>query len=266
MTLRSIETLRAPSMTLRTQHELLAAAVNRSEALLSARYSANGDARRLASDEDLVEATESDTLTERHARSVAGPSRQLLLTFVNKVRLDFATTWAAHVRRLGLANWLVGATDGRALRSLRRAGVPCFGMRTQLPEGEWAWGSQTFKALGQHKIELIYRTLQWGLELVITDVDALVLRDPFAYVARWPDAGFLSTSDHLANTTSDGGLESAAATGAAINIGYMFFRPSALPLVEEWRRRMLGERRSASVTSKYSVGYPTNGEAPSWKR
>ena len=43
-------------MTLRTQHELLAAAVNRSEALLSARYSANGDARRLASDEDLVEA------------------------------------------------------------------------------------------------------------------------------------------------------------------------------------------------------------------
>ena len=58
-------------MTLRTQHELLAAAVNRSEALLSACHSANGDARRLASDKDLVEATESDTLTERHARSVA---------------------------------------------------------------------------------------------------------------------------------------------------------------------------------------------------
>ena len=151
---------------------------------------------------DLVEATPSaearvsDTLTESHARSVAGPSKQLLLTFVNRIRLDFAITWAAHVRELGLSNWLVGATDQRTLRSLRRAGVPCFGMKTALPEGEWAWGSQTFKALGQHKIELVYQSLSWGLEVVVTDVDALVLRDPFAYVARWPDAGFLSTSDH----------------------------------------------------------------------
>ena len=42
----------------------------------------------------------------------------------------------------------------------------------------------------------VYQSLSWGLEVVITDVDALVLRDPFAYVARWPDA-FLSTPDHL---------------------------------------------------------------------
>ena len=47
-----------------------------------------------------------------------------------------AITWAAHVRELGLSNWLVGATDQRTLRSLRRAGVPCFGMKTALPEGE----------------------------------------------------------------------------------------------------------------------------------
>ncbi len=145
---------------------------------------------------DLVEGTSSaagasgsDALTKSRALSVAGPRKQLLLTFVNRIRLDFAITWAAHVRELGLSNWLVGATDQRTLRGLRRAGVPCFGMKTALPEGEWAWGSQTFKSLGQHKIELIYQSLSWGLELVITDVDALVLRDPFPYVARWPDAG-----------------------------------------------------------------------------
>ena len=113
------------------------------------------------------------------------------------------------MREIGLSNWLVGATDQRTLRSLRRAGVPCFGMKTALPEGEWAcgnharcgrpalmrpnrrigrgwpelgvasgepagrslshlvvfdtgewaWGSQTFKALGQHKIELVYQSL-----------------------------------------------------------------------------------------------------------
>ena len=45
----------------------------------------------------------------------------------------------------------------------------------------WA-GSPSFHSLGPHKIELIYHTLHWGLQLVITDVDAMVLREPFAYM------------------------------------------------------------------------------------
>jgi hypothetical protein len=53
---------------------------------------------------------------------------------------------------------------------------------TNLPEGEWPWGSPSFKALGPHKIELIYKALTWELEVVITDIDAFVLREPFAYV------------------------------------------------------------------------------------
>ena len=59
----------------------------------------------------------------------------------------------------------------------------------------------------------------------------LVLRDPFPFVARWPDAGFLTTTDHLANTTNDQGLENHRGIHSAFNIGYMFFRQSALPLV-----------------------------------
>ena len=31
-----------------------------------------------------------------------------------------------------------------------------------------------------------------------------MLRDPFPYMARYPDAGFLTTSDHLGNTTAGG--------------------------------------------------------------
>ena len=51
---------------------------------------------------------------------------------------------------------------------------------------------------------------------------------------RRPDAGFLTTSDHLGNTTNGQGLESHNGIHTAFNIGYMFFRGSALPLVEEW--------------------------------
>ncbi len=176
-------------------------------------------------------------------RSVKGGPPQIILTFVNKVRFDFATSWVAHVRRLGLSNYLVGATDQNALRRLVAERIPCFDMTTNLPEGEWPWGSPSFKALGPHKIELIYKAISWGLEVVITDIDAFVLREPFAYMARYPDAGFLTTSDHLGNTTRDDGLETHGGIHTAFNIGYMFFRASALPLVEEWRRVIRADPR-----------------------
>ena len=95
------------------------------------------------------------------------------------------------------------------------------------------------QALGPHKIEMIYKSLTWGLDVIITDSDAFILRDPFPFMARWPDAGFLTTSDHLGNTTGGQGLESHGGIHTAFNIGYMFFRSSSLPLVEEWRRVIL---------------------------
>jgi hypothetical protein len=80
--------------------------------------------------------------------------------------------------------------------------------------------------------------------VIITDIDALVLREPFSYMARWKDAGFLTTSDHLGNTTADGGLEDHRGIHTAFNIGYMFFRKTALPLVEEWRSVIRADPRS----------------------
>lgn len=110
------------------------------------------------------------------AIKVAGPKKQLLLSFTNRIRVDFAFTWVAHIRALGLTNFLVGATDDVAVEELTTGKVPCFSMKTNLPQGEWPWGSSSFKALGPHKIELIYKSIQWGLEVVITDIDALVSR------------------------------------------------------------------------------------------
>ena len=48
-----------------------------------------------------------------------------------------------------------------------------------------------------------------------------VLREPFSFMARWPDAGFLTTSDQLGNTTHDDGLETHRGIHSAFNIGYM---------------------------------------------
>ena len=43
------------------------------------------------------------------------PHQVILVTFVNSKRADYAYTWAAHLQRLGLRNYLVGAMDGEAL-------------------------------------------------------------------------------------------------------------------------------------------------------
>lgn len=166
---------------------------------------------------------QSREFTKERAQAIA-PKGQIILSFVNRIRLDFATSYVAHLQRLGLTNWLIGATDRPALKALLRSGTPCFDMSTNLPEGEWPWGSPSFKALGPHKIELIYKSISWGLEVLITDIDAFVLREPFAFIQKWPDAGFLTTSDHLGNTTSDDGLETHNGIHTAFNIGYMFFR------------------------------------------
>jgi hypothetical protein len=76
-----------------------------------------GEGRRLK--EELM-------FSREQAEKTAGPSKQLLLTFTNRIRVDFAATWVGHIRRLGLSNFLVGATDdvrapsGRRERQLHR--------------------------------------------------------------------------------------------------------------------------------------------------
>ena len=87
---------------------------------------------------------------ERLEELAGGPGKGVILTFVNSARLDFARTWVAHLRRLGLRNWLVGATDPETLRVLLREGIPCFDMHTDLPsQTEWAWGAQPASPLAR---------------------------------------------------------------------------------------------------------------------
>ena len=89
---------------------------------------------------------------ERLEELAGGPGQGIILTFVNSARLDFARSWVAHLRRLGLRNWLVGATDPETLHVLLREGIPCFDMHTDLPsQTEWAWGAQPARPCARAK-------------------------------------------------------------------------------------------------------------------
>ena len=51
-------------------------------------------------------------------------------------------------------------------------------------------------------------------------------------MAQLTEADILTSSDHLSNTTANGGLEPWPEAGSAFNIGIMLFRPSAQPLAK----------------------------------
>jgi hypothetical protein len=60
--------------------------------------------------------------------------------------------------------------------------------------------------------------LTWGFEVIITDVDALVLREPFDYMRRWPDAGTASP-DTDTSTDTDTDTDTDTGTGTDISTG-----------------------------------------------
>lgn len=60
---------------------------------------------------------------------------------------------------------------------------------------------------------------------------------------RYPDADVLSSSDHLAPTADDDGLEHMNKAYSPMNIGIMMFRKSARMLAEEWDRMLIKDHQ-----------------------
>lgn len=184
-------------------------------------------------------------LTRERAVKVAtqadGTLAPLVVTWANFHYLDFALNWVHHMEKTGCKTYLVGAMDDELLTVLLDRGVPAFGMSSGLSLDDFGWGSQTFFKMGREKISLLQQFTKWGLDVVISDVDTVWMKDPLPYMARYPEADVLISSDHLVDTTSgDEGLEWYPTAGSPANIGVMMFRgrPAAAKFVDRWMREL----------------------------
>ena len=73
---------------------------------------------------------------------------------------------------------------------------------------------------GREKIGLVLTFTDMGFDVVVSDVDTVWLKDPIPYLAKYPEADILVSSDSLvcifvvlffvAAVTSKGGLQNAA--------------------------------------------------------
>ncbi|KAH7553367.1 hypothetical protein JRO89_XS12G0002800 [Xanthoceras sorbifolium] len=167
----------------------------------------------------------------------------IIMTFGNYAFTDFILTWVKHLTDLGLSNLLVGAMDTKLVKALYWKGVPVFDMGSHLSTVDVGWGSPTFHKMGREKAILIDSVLPFGYELLMCDTDMVWLKNPLPYLARYPDADILTSSDQVVPTVVDDRLDIWQQVGAAYNVGIFHWRPteSAKKLAKEWKEMLLSD-------------------------
>ncbi|KAL6599545.1 hypothetical protein ACP70R_045682 [Stipagrostis hirtigluma subsp. patula] len=191
----------------------------------------------------------------------------IVVTFGNYAFLDFILTWARHLTDLGVDNLLVGAMDTKLLRELYLRGVPVFDMGSKMATEDAGWGSPTFHKMGREKVLLINALLPFGYELLMCDTDMVWLKNPLPYLARYPDADLLTSSDQVVPTVTDDSLENWREVTGPFNIGIFHWRPteSAKRLAEDWKDLVLSDdlmwdQNAFNDLTHKVFGQPVEGE------
>ncbi|KAK1318727.1 hypothetical protein QJS10_CPB04g01396 [Acorus calamus] len=165
----------------------------------------------------------------------------IIVTFGNYAFMDFILNWVKHLTNLGVFNLLVGAMDVKLLEALYWKGVPVFDMGSNMNTIDVGWGSPTFHKMGREKVLLINDILPFGYELLMCDTDMVWLKNPLPYLAQFPAADILTSSDQVVPTVTDDSLEVWQQVSGAYNIGIFHWRPtdSAKKLANEWKDMLL---------------------------
>ncbi|KAK8471618.1 hypothetical protein PHAVU_003G278500 [Phaseolus vulgaris] len=167
----------------------------------------------------------------------------VIVTFGNYAFMDFILTWVKQLRDLEVSNFLVGAMDTKLLEALYWKGIPVFDMGSHMSTVDVGWGSPTFHKMGREKVILIDSILPFGFELLMCDTDMVWLKNPLPYLARYPEADVLTSSDQVIPTVVDDSLEVWQEVSGAYNIGIFHWRPteSAKKLAKQWKEMLLAD-------------------------
>lgn len=167
----------------------------------------------------------------------------VVVTFGNYAFMDFILTWVKHLTDMGVENLLVGAMDTKLLEALYWKGVPAFDMGSHMSTVDVGWGSPSFHKMGREKVILIDSILPFGFEILMCDTDMVWLKNPLPYIARFPEADVLTSTDQVVPTVTDDRLDMWSEVGAAYNIGIFHWRAteSAKKLAREWKEMILAD-------------------------
>ncbi|KAL6771842.1 hypothetical protein ACKKBG_A28015 [Auxenochlorella protothecoides x Auxenochlorella symbiontica] len=193
---------------------------------------------RLVSNSPEVPWNPDDYMLKRDLVEPLADDGHIAVTFANHNHLDFATNWAYHIRKTGCTSYIVGAMDEKILKELVKLNIPTFYMASNLTTNDFGRFTKEFIEMGRKKAAMVQSFLDLGFSTLVSDVDAVWLRNPFPFFRKFTDADMLVSSDLIQTTSIAEGLEDLSGARHGLNIGVMFLRPRALSLVQEWIANM----------------------------
>ncbi|KAF1873770.1 hypothetical protein Lal_00029475 [Lupinus albus] len=167
----------------------------------------------------------------------------IIMVFGNYALMDFTLTWVKKLTDLGISNFLVGAMDTKLLEALYWKGIPVFDMESHMTTVDVGWGSRAFHKMGRERVILIDSILPFGFEILMCDTDMVWVKNPLPYLARYPKADVLTSSDQLIPTRVDDGLEVWQEAAESFNIGILHWRPTeaAKKFAKQWKEMLLAD-------------------------
>ncbi|KAL4425402.1 hypothetical protein ABPG75_009418 [Micractinium tetrahymenae] len=158
---------------------------------------------------------------------------------MNEAQWEFAFNWRHHVQKVGIDYYVVAATDAPTSRRLAEMGEACFEqMDEETQKLGLAWGQEGWRRMTWSKVFLVDSVVDFGFNLVISDVDAVWFRDPLPLFAEHAAAGkeqhllFSHDGTSSRNPPGDGGLEVGASPYYSFNTGIYLLRNNAA--TREW--------------------------------
>ncbi|GMH44240.1 hypothetical protein BSKO_12174 [Bryopsis sp. KO-2023] len=188
-----------------------------------------------------------DYIMTKSKMQALATNNYIMVTFANYNFLDFAENWVSHIQGLGITAYVVMAMDDAILKALVPQGINAFTTGTHLNKGNVGWFTPGFHELQVGKTDLLMELSKLGLDIILSDVDTVWLRNPIDYCERYRRADILAGANQLWNSTNDGGLEDWTRSGSTmLNIGILLLRGRKIvaEFLKEYHQRVVKNESS----------------------
>eukprot|EP01062_Namystynia_karyoxenos_P074449 TRINITY_DN71334_c0_g1_i1.p1 TRINITY_DN71334_c0_g1~~TRINITY_DN71334_c0_g1_i1.p1 ORF type:complete len:558 (+),score=122.72 TRINITY_DN71334_c0_g1_i1:85-1758(+) len=164
-----------------------------------------------------IPAVDSDGITNLVQRA-GGPGGTLVLTFTSINFAGLLLNWVAHAMDAGVQQWGVVCVDSLLHQWLRRRGLGChYRLRGDTWEYETKVGDHSRHMPTVQRLGIVQALLQQGIDVVMSDVDAVFLRNPLPLLERQKPADVVASPGTWPRTL-------VAAWGATPCMGFILWR------------------------------------------
>lgn len=165
----------------------------------------------------------------------------IMFAVINEAQFDFARNWLHWVKKVGIDYYFVAATDANTSRRLIDMDEPCFDrVDEKVTALGLQWGHEGWRHMTWAKVFVLDAIVDWGFNVVVSDVDVVWFKDPLPLFDIHQDADLLFSEDGTGshNDPGDSGLEKGGSPHHNFNTGVYLMRNNerTIAWAHAWRK------------------------------